>query len=96
MKYLKICIICFFASVFVIFTSCPRYDYIPYYKWKQTSGDCEVGNGWFHFEKGSSYTYQWPIVKRYGKPLCIVLLCFGTDMMVYSLECKEICYFQIK
>lgn len=86
MKYLKICIICFFASVFVIFTSCPRYDIITHFNWKLIDDGDNVP-GFLDLRLDTINTpYRWPVIVENGKCVGIVLFVFVNEIVLYSFD----------
>ena len=52
-----------------------------------------IGNDFIHFNEGSGYTYQWPIIKKNGECRGLVLLCINKRMIVFSLIDKKIGFY---
>ena len=64
-----------------------RRAYICQFTWKQTSEKGLIGGGIISFgNNNTSYTYQWPIIRRNDDCYGIVLFCVDKWMIVYSLQ----------
>jgi hypothetical protein len=47
-----------------------------------------------YFGKNSNYSYQWPLIRRDGESVGVILLCCYKRMVVYSLEDKRLGVYQ--
>ena len=85
--------ICFAIILLAIYFYYIRNAYITQYTWKQTSENGLIGGGILNFGNNSSYTYQWPIIKRNEECIGVVLLCVDKRLIVYSLQDKKIGFY---
>jgi hypothetical protein len=86
-------LICFFLILLSIYIYFHRSSYVTQYVWKQTSGSGLFGGGIVCFGENSSYNYQWPLIKRNGETVGVVLLCFNKRLIVFSLKDKGINFY---
>lgn len=77
-------------SIYIYFH---RSVYITQYDWKHTNSEGRMEYDFIYFDEDSSWTYQWPIIKRNGKCNGLVLLCINERMIVFSLIDKKIGYY---
>lgn len=89
-KYFWSCVISFLLAIYSYHI---RSAYITQYTWKQTSENGMIGGGVLCFGTNSSYTYFWPMIKKNGKSVGIVLFCFNKRMITFSLEDRKIGYY---
>jgi hypothetical protein len=86
--------ICFGLFLLAVYACSLRGGCVTSYKWKHTTINGGIGSGMLYFGKNSNYSYQWPLIRRDGESVGVILLCCYKWMAVYSLEDKRLGVYQ--